>query len=385
MQAKAGQSGAKRAGRVALVGCGFVADLYMRSLACHPDVSVVAAHDRDPGRLAAFARHWQLDTEDSLPGLLTRLGPDDVVLNLTNPASHFDINRACLQAGHHVWCEKPLALDMAQAQALFDLAAARGVMLASAPSSVLGEAAQVLLGAVRRGVAGTPRLIYAEMDDGFIPQAPYRDWHSETGAPWPYADEFQVGCTLEHAGYVLSWLIAMFGPVDTVVAASAQVIPDKPGGADTPDFSVATLFFEDGPAARLTCSIAAPHDHRLRVIGDRGVLQVSEVWNNGAAVRFHRRFKLRRRLMEHPLGRRIRPHGQTTHPKVGRWGAAAMNFALGPVEMLTARAEGRACRLSNEMALHLTEVTLAIQAAGRSTGAQQMQSRCAAMEPAPWA
>jgi len=101
------------------------------------------------------------------------------------------------------------------------------------------------------------------LDDGFIPQAPYRDWRSESGAPWPYEDEFHVGCTLEHAGYYLSWLIAMFGPVRRVVAAAAETIPDKPGAGGTADFSVATLMFDDGPPVRLTCSITASHDHTL--------------------------------------------------------------------------------------------------------------------------
>src|SRR6056297_4185035 len=179
-----------KVGRVAIVGCGFGADLYMRSLAVHPEVSVVAVHDRDSARQAGFAAHWRVPTEDSLAALLARLAPGDVVLNLTNPDAHYAINRACLEAGHHVYCEKPLAMEMAQAQALHDLAAARGLMLVSAPCSVLGEAAQVLLAAVRRGVAGVPRLVYAELDDGFIPQAPFAKWRSESGAPWPHADEF---------------------------------------------------------------------------------------------------------------------------------------------------------------------------------------------------
>jgi predicted dehydrogenase len=383
---KGGQTatGPQGAGRVALVGCGFVADLYMRSFAAHPEVTIVAVHDRDAARQAAFCAHWGLRGEDSLEALLARLGPGDVVVNLTSPAAHYAISRACLEAGHHVYSEKPLAMELAQAQALHALAAARGLMLVSAPCSVLGEAAQVLLAAVRRGVAGVPRLVYAELDDGFVPQAPFAGWRSESGAPWPYGDEVAVGCTLEHAGYYLGWLVAMFGRVERVVAASAEVLPDKPGATGTPDFSVAALFFESGPVARLTCSIAAPHDHRIRVIGDAGVLQVREAWNNAAAVRFHRRFVLRRRLLEHPLGRRLRARG-ASHPKVGRWGAAAMNFALGPVEMLAALAEGRACRMSNDMALHLTEVALAIQNAGRDASAQAMRSRCEPMEAAPWA
>ena len=370
---------------VTLIGCGFVADLYMRSLRCFPMVRIVGAHDRDPARLETFCRHWGITPLLSLEAALAAHPSDGVILNLTNPDQHFALNQTCLEAGCHVYSEKPLAMTMPQAVTLHTLAAARGLMLASAPCSVLGQAAQTLAHAVRQGVAGTPRLIYAELDDGYVSQAPVDTWISESGAPWPHADEFRVGCTLEHAGYYLSWLIAMFGPVRRVVAASARVIPDKRGLTDTaPDWSTATLFFDHGLVARLTCSIVAPHDHRIRVIGDTGVLEVKRAWDNAAPVRFRRRFALRRRLIEHPLARRIRLPGPT-HPLVGRWGAASMNFALGPVEMLTAIAENRPCRLSADMALHLNEVTLAIQNAGDSGGAQDMQTRCTPMEPMPWA
>jgi predicted dehydrogenase len=370
---------------VSIIGCGFVADLYLRSFALHPDVTIIGVYDSDASRAQAFAAHWNLKVFADMDGLLAATPDSGVVLNLTNPRAHANVIRQCLMAGRHVFSEKPLVLDMKNAVELTEIASEKGVQLATAPSSVLGEAAQTIGHAIRGGVLGTARLIYAELDDGFIPQAPVKTWSGASGAPWPYEDEFQVGCTLEHAGYYLSWMIAIFGPVRTVVAASASVIPDKIGVAGTaPDFSVATLFFQSGLVARLTCSIAAPHDHRLRVVGDTGVLQLNKAWDNAAPVRFRKRFILRRRLMEHPIGRRIRLPG-ITHPKVKRLGAAAMNFALGPVEMLDAIAMGRTSRLAGDYALHLNEVTLAIQSAGEHSGAQTMQTRCDVMEPMPWA
>lgn len=370
---------------VVLVGCGFVADLYVRALLSFEHVRVLGAHDRDSARMSAFCAHWRLRELPTMESLFASLSVDDLVLNLTNPDQHHAVNRACLEAGFHVWSEKPLAVTMEQARDLHGLAKAKGLQLASAPCSVLGEAAQTLAYAVRTGVAGAPQLIYAELDDGYISQAPLETWISESGAPWPFVDEFRTGCTLEHAGYYLSWLIAMFGPVRTVVAASAAVIPNKRGVTDAaPDFSVATLFFHSGMVARLTCSIVAPHDHRIRVVGEDGVLEIARAWDNAAPLKYRRRLRIRRRLLEHPIGRRIRLAGPT-HPMLGRWGAASMNFALGPVEMLDAIAQGRACRLGGDYALHLNEVTLAIQSAGESTGAQVMQTTCDIMEPMPWA
>ncbi|MFD1342725.1 Gfo/Idh/MocA family protein [Litorisediminicola beolgyonensis] len=370
---------------VALIGCGFVADLYMRGLATFPGLAVVAAWDSDPKRLAAFSTFWSVPAAQGLDQMLADLPEGGIVLNLTNPSEHFAVNRACLLAGHHVYCEKPLALDINQARDLVTLARDRGLQLASAPCSVLGEAAQTLGRAVRDGTAGALRAIYAELDDGFVPQAAYDKWLSESGAPWPAEDEFRTGCTLEHAGYWLSWLIAWFGSVTTVHAISAETVPDKLGtGPMAPDLSVAVLEFEDGPLTRLTCSIVAPHDHRIRLIGDEGVLSCNAAWDNAAPVRFARRFRLRRRLMEHPFPRRLRLSGPT-HPKLGRRGAASMNFALGPAELADAIETGRDSRLAGDYALHMTEVTLAIQNAGLTSGPQNMSTRCAPMEPMPWA
>ncbi len=369
---------------IAIIGCGFVADLYMRSLEQFQDLTIDLVYDQDAARLETFCDYWKLKPAGTLGGFLAALEPKSIILNLTNPSAHFEINRACLLAGHHVYSEKPLAVNMTHAHSLFDLAAERGLMLASAPCSVLSQTAQTLAKAVRDDVVGTPRLIYAELDDGYIPQAPYRDWKSESGAPWPFEDEFRTGCTLEHAGYYLSWLIGIFGPVDRVVAASAALIPDKEIDTDTPDFSVAVLFFETGVVARLTCSIVAPHDHRIRVIGDKGVLAVKKAWDNSAPVRFHRRFRIRRRLIDNPIGRKLRLKG-VLPAKIKRRGAASMNFALGVAEMMAALREGRDCRMSAEFALHINEVTLAIQNAHATDGVQKMQTRCEALKPMTWA
>jgi predicted dehydrogenase len=373
----------KQSANVGIVGTGFVADLYMRSLKTFPDIRVVKAFDIDRRRLSEFCSYWNLSPAQSLEELLHGEASPDLVLNLTNPHSHFEVSQACLAAGKHVYSEKPLATEMNDAIALCELAEANSVMLTSAPCSVLGEAAQTVWQAVRSGAVGQVRLVYAELDDDFVSKAPYLNWRSESGAPWPYRDEFLTGCTLEHAGYYLTWLIAMFGSVKTVVAASANLVNQKleDGTRTAPDFSTATLYFQSGTVARLTCSIVAPHDHSLRIIGDTGVLEVGQSWDNEAAVRIRRRVKIRRRLFNTPYARRYRIKGPT-HPKVGRWGAASMNFALGPAEMLSSIRESRLCRLTTAHALHLNEVTLAIQHGG---GIQEMKTSCPAMEPMPWA
>jgi len=75
-----------------------------------------------------------------------------------------------------------------------------------------------------------------------------QEWKSESGAPWPWRDELEVGCTLEHAGYYVSWLLAMFGPVSRVTAANTLVVPDKgvPATPQQPDLKHRVLEHESG-------------------------------------------------------------------------------------------------------------------------------------------
>ena len=80
--------------------------------------------------------------------------------------------------------------------------------------------------ALRENAIGTVHAAYAEMDGGLIYRSQYKEWVNEVGMHWPYKDEFEVGCTIEHAGYPVSWLSAYFGPVESVTAFATCQSPD---------------------------------------------------------------------------------------------------------------------------------------------------------------
>jgi predicted dehydrogenase len=354
---------------VGIVGCGFVADYYMTTLQNHPSLSVAGVFDRDSARAETFARFHHLRAYTSLDELL-----DDptieLVVNLTNPSSHYEVSRAALERGRHVYSEKPLAMSLGDAERLVELAERRNLVLAGAPCTVLGEAAQTVWKTIRDGRLGTIRLVYAELDDGPIHQMNYRDWRSISGAPWPYDDEFKVGCTLEHAGYYLTWLATFFGPARRVTTFSSCLVQDK-GAAErytTPDFSVGCLEFASGVVARLTCSLLAPHERGMQIIGDKGVLHVEDCWDFGTSVRFLPRTKMGIRAEKHPTLARLAGLGPRSVPLARRptfkWkvpGANRIDFARGVAEAAEAATERRPCRLSARMALHVNELALAMQ------------------------
>lgn len=353
---------------IAFVGVGYVADLYLNTLRNWNSVlDLRAVYDRDPARLERFSTHYGLVARDSLEDLLADSSVE-IVVNLTNPDQHYEISRRALEAGKSVYSEKPLALDLAQAKELVALAEQRGLHIVSAPASVLGEAAQTFCLALRDRVQGRPLLAYAEMDDGLVHRIGYRNWVTRTGARWPASDEFRTGCTLEHAGYALTWLVAMFGPVRRVVTVSHCLIadkgPDTPEDYVTPDFSCACLEFDEGVVARLTNSIIAPHDHHFRVFCEDGLIEVAETWDFKAPVRAvpvptTRLRRQTKKVLGLDGGRRLKP----THSRrisTARRGYP-MDFALGIAEMAQALRAGRTPRLAGAFSLHITEVSLAIQ------------------------
>ncbi len=392
--------------RIAVVGCGFVADYYMKTLPLHPEIELVGVYDNNPSRLDHFSTYYSLDTFNTFDSLIN----DDrveMVVNLTNPASHYAVSKASLMAGKHVYTEKPLAINFPDAQELVTLAQQKNLYIASAPCSLLGESAQTAWKLLREGKIGKVYLAYAELDDGMIHQLNPKGWKSESGTAWPYKNEFETGCTMEHAGYYLTWLTAFFGPAKTVTSFSACLIPNKTDDEHienmAPDFSVGCIEFESNVVARITCSIVADRDRSLTIVGEKGTLCVNDAWDYRSPVMFNERLN-KSKTTVNPWIRRIRQripflaskgHYSKKTASILLSNPAAdhrhwkqltiMDYGRGIAEMSAAIDEGRPCRMSAEHALHVTELTIALQSPHETGTPYQMKSTFANLEPMPWA
>jgi len=390
--------------KIGIIGCGYVADHYLKTLGSHPGLELLGVTDIKPERAAAVAEHYGTRVYRSNDELLADPAIE-IVVNLTPPKMHFEIVKASLMAGKHVYSEKPLTVDLDEAEELVDLAARSGLLLSGAPCNILSDSAQTMWKAIRDGGIGRPQLVYAEFDDNPIYLMNPEGWSSVTGAPWPYANEYEEGCTLEHAGYHLVWLVSIFGPVQSMTAFSSCLVPDKTAlpldPPDTPDFSVACLRFQSGVVARLTCSIVAPLNHRVTVIGNEGLVWTDTYRHYQSPVYLERFTKLslnarkarsvraspvlqalfgvggrRQKLVHEPrvsLGARTRELITSRPPLLGaalRWlrtrELGLQDKCLGIAEMVEALEGRRSCLLPPECLLHVTELTLALSAAGDS-------------------
>ncbi len=382
--------------KIAIVGTGYVADFYFATLGNHPQIEVAGVFDRDAERLARFASFHRVPTYRSLDELFADTSVK-VVVNLTNPRNHYEVSRAALLSGKHVYTEKPLSTSWEQAIELTKLAKSRGLQLSSAPCTVLGECAQTLWKAVREKLAGEIRLVYAELDDGMIHREGLRGWVSASGNPWPYKDEFEVGCTLEHAGYYVSWLCAMFGPAESVTAFASAQIPEKSphqklDPPDTPDVSVGCIRFRSGVVARITCSIVGAHDHSMRLFGETGTLSVRAAWDFSAPVFLKTWNKLSFRAEKYPkvsrlLGFKEKPIAPVREASFAykTKGSNPIDFGRGIAELIDAIHEGRQSRLSTDYSLHLNEIVLTLQHPEIMGTPRRMTTTFDAIEPMPWA
>ena len=376
--------------KIAIVGCGFVSDYYLSTLKNYPGLELTKVFDKLPERARDVAERESVQATASLQEILTDQDIE-MVLNLTNPRDHFEVSKQCLEAGKHVYSEKPFAMELEQCQELYDLAKAKGLLIASAPCSILGESAQTMWQAIEDAKIGDVRLVYAEMDDGPIYHMSPETWTSQSGLPWPVKDEYEIGCTLEHIGYCLNWLIGMFGGVESVHAFSECVMKDKGvdnlDPADTPDFSVATLKFHSGVVARITCSIVAPHNHEMSIIGDKGVLKVDESWHYSSPVLLQKASLTAHKAERYAWIRKSKilswifglsfkklPFKGTPNQKM-KYKKDYMDYARGVNELKDAIRGSKNQILTPEFCLHVNEVALAVHYSYKSPGTYQMTTK----------
>ena len=145
----------------------------------------------------------------------------DAVFDLAPAPLHGTLNRAILDAGVACFSEKPLASSVAEADALIELAAKRGVPSSSRPDQQSTARVRWLVDLAASGRLGSPTLAVAHHADPG-PAA----WREYTGDPTPFYRE-GVGPVFDHGVYRLHEMTTVLGPVRRVQAMGSIAIPRR--------------------------------------------------------------------------------------------------------------------------------------------------------------
>jgi predicted dehydrogenase len=238
-----------------ILGCAEIARGFVPGVAPSPHLRVTHVASRDTHRAAAFAAefgvpHWNASYE----ALIAEPTVQALYVPLPNHLHAPWVLRA-LEAGKHVLCEKPLALDAAQAQAMFDAAARHGRVLLEAFPYLFQPQTERLHAMLREGRLGTLRLMQASFGFPLERAGNYRHDPAQGGGAL-----LDVGC------YPVSLARLLFGARPQWVTAQAEW-----GSSGEDRRLTATLRFEGGAQAQIACAFdTAVHRHAM-VVGDAGV------------------------------------------------------------------------------------------------------------------
>jgi predicted dehydrogenase len=112
--------------RAAVIGVGYLGRFHALKYAAMPDVELVAVADIRETRAQEVARECRCRAARDFREILDAV---DLVSVVVPTESHYEVARACLEAGRHVLVEKPLARSLSEADELIELAAAAGCVL----------------------------------------------------------------------------------------------------------------------------------------------------------------------------------------------------------------------------------------------------------------
>lgn len=352
-------STAKDAVGVGVIGCGFISGIYLeRMTQTFPILEVTACADRETER----ARKRAAGTGARVMAVEDLLADDavELVVNLTNPLSHAAVSLAALEAGKHVYAEKPLAISREEARSVIGRAEAQSLRLGCAPDTFLGAGLQTCRGIVDAGAIGEPLGASAHL---LVPGQEY--WHPDP----EFYYKAGGGPLLDMAPYYLTALVSMLGPVRSVTARAKITYAEreihrgpKKGRkirVEVPTFVAGALEFESGLISTLLASydVWATEQPHIEIYGTEGTLLVPDPDRFEGPVRICRR----RRGWHH-----VSLHNDY----------ASDHRGIGVADMAHAIRSNRPHRASAEMAYHVLDVALSLEESAQREAHVAVESRC---------
>jgi len=252
---------------IALIGTGAMAHRFLKAVQGQVrDVHFVAAHSRNAERLGQFQKEYpRIECTTDLNELLGR-GDIQAVYISTPAESHAALSIAAARAGRHVLCEKPMALNVAECEAMVKAAEANGAVLQIGYMMRFHPAHQLIKQRIDAGELGTLRFVHLERTvfiDFLSPDIPeHMKWfiHPESSGG---------GVLMDLGSHLIDLLLYLTG--DEVESCQLQIREEPPLGVETD--AQASLRFPGGLLATVFASWQVLlHDNIIQVYGDKASL-----------------------------------------------------------------------------------------------------------------
>jgi predicted dehydrogenase len=200
--------------RVAVIGCGSVSGVYLPHLTKSPFVEVVSCCDIIPER--AKKRAEEFGIKNHYPHIDQMLAgvPFDMMVTLTDMQEHGRLNKIALNAGKHVWSEKPMANTYREGKELLDFATSKKLRIWGAPAVVNSPQFAFMSKAIQDGKLGKVAAAHAH--------------YGHLGPDWSSFFYEKGGGSLPDLGvYNIASLTGLLGPAKAIMAMTSIVTPTR--------------------------------------------------------------------------------------------------------------------------------------------------------------
>jgi predicted dehydrogenase len=249
--------------RWGILGTGNIASQFCAGLETARRARVVAVASRSIESARAFAEKYQITSAyGSYADLLTDRGVEVVYVSLPNSLHHEWTVRA-LRAGKHVLCEKPFAMNLAQAQEMFDEAQAAGKLVIEAFMYLSHPQTIAAVDAVHSGAIGELRLVRASFC--------YRTRRVDGNIR--FRPELGGGAMMDVGCYCTNLACMLANDEPDEVHASAKM---HSTGVD--EITTGTLRFPSGLLATFTCGMTVQADNTAYLCGTEGFVEIPVPW-----------------------------------------------------------------------------------------------------------
>lgn len=378
--------------RVAMIGVGAISGIYLKNITeTFKELDLVGVCDLIPERAekgAAFVRDAIANgakvREPKIYADMYEAFADpevEVVLNLTRPYEHYDVTKQALLHGKHVYSEKPLAVDMTEADELVALAEEKGLMLGGAPDTFLGAGIQTARHIIDSGLIGdVVGANCAMVCHGHETWHPDPEFYYKRGG----------GPMLDMGPYYVTALVQLLGEAKAVTGMTkksfdTRIITSQPHSGETIEVDVDTylagsILFSNGAIAQVFTTFDVYYSMmaqaRFEVYGTKGTLVVPDPNTFGGPVLLLRPEDMAAQRTDPALMRRDPANFYAGYKEIPLMFDYAENSrALGLADMCAALRSGRDFRASYKQTHHVLEILTAFSKASEQGGFVELKTK----------